>query len=218
MPCRHLNTGPIPHRDQFARTWRETVAKLADLIPKAPGLANGEEGRYPRFPYQANYIKGLTRDIGSPDDVDPQAYCAYLRILNEARRRVSNRLEDIGLEGMRRQTNPQGGLPVSLSGPDSSGINLNLFSENSRSLRPAPRIDGQAPVGGDTCEHENTAEIIELYWMALLRDLPFRRWVPGGRLPNPPNHPNRDWTQLELDGATIDEAVKDLNRFEQVFC
>ena len=49
--------------------------------------------------------------------------------------------------------NPQAGLAFDLEGPDSHAI----------ILRPAPRVDGA----------ENSAEMAELYWMALARDVPF---------------------------------------------
>lgn len=245
MPCRFLDPGSIPNRESFARFWRDRISYFADLLPKANGTSNGEEGTYPDFPYQANYIKGLRRlDINFGDDVEPTAYCDYLGILREARLRVSNRFEKIALQDdenkptdldcnnilppsikgippPRKQTNPQGGLPVSLAGPDPSGVNLNLFRNITRSLRAAPRIDGLAPGGGITLAHENTAEMVELYWMALLRDLPFHRWtLPTSeerRFLNPPNDEDRNWQKLETDGATIDAAVADLNRVRQYF-
>lgn len=233
MRCPNLDPSSVPNRDLFARFWRDTITYYADLLPKAVGLANGEEGEYDPFPYQANYIKSLRRlDVNLGDDPNPNAYCDYLGILREARLRVSNRFDEIELQGdkpqppdlnceddgipARKQTNPQGGLPVSTTGPDPSGVNLNLFRNRTRSLRPAPRIDGRAPIGGLTLQHENTAEMVELYWMALLRDLPFRRWTlsaPANRLPNPPN----DWQQLEVAGATIEAAVADLKRVQQYF-
>jgi len=237
MRCPYLDPGSVPNRDSFARFWRDVITYYADLLPKANGLANDEEGEYSPFPYQANYIKGLKRlDANLGDDPDPDAYCDYLRILREARLRVSNDFNEIRLQGggpppagldcpddgrpPRKQTNPQGGLPVSITGPDPSGVNLNLFRNQPRSLRPAPRGDGRAPAGGVTREHENTAEMVELYWMALLRDLPFRRWAlaaPDNRLPDPPAEPGRDWRQLEANGATIEAAVRDLNRVRQYF-
>lgn len=233
MRCPNLDPGSVPNRDPFARFWRDIITYYADLLPKANGLANDEEGEYDPFPYQANHIKALKRlDANFGDDADPDAYCAYLGILREARLRLSNRFEQIDLQGdgsqpsnldcgddgqpARKLTNPQGGLPVSIEGPDPSGVNLNLFRTQTRSLRPAPRIDGRAPAGGVTRPHEITAEMVELYWMALLRDLPFRRWALGAgnnRLPNPPNV----WQQLEAAGATIEGAVNDLNSVRQYF-
>ncbi|MGI8544882.1 MAG: vanadium-dependent haloperoxidase [Aridibacter sp.] len=241
MPCSYLDSGSVPNRDSFARFWRDRISNFADLLPKADGTANGEEGTYPDYPYQANYIKGLRRlDANLGDDADPETYCDYLGILREGRLRVSNRFDRIELQGdkpvpleldcdsvlpqplkgmppPRKQTNPQGGLPVSTTGPDPSGVNLNLFRNITRSLRPAPRIDGVAPAGGVTLPHENTAEMVELYWMALLRDLPFRSWIlptdVERRFPNPPP----SWEQLEDDGATIDTAVRDLNIAQEYF-
>ena len=53
----------------------------------------------------------------------------------------------------RKLFNPQGGLAFDIQGPDSHGT----------VVPPAPRID----------EPENSAEMAELYWMALLRDVKF---------------------------------------------
>jgi hypothetical protein len=234
MTCRFLDSGPVPNRDAYSRRWRDRISLFVDLLPKANGLANGEEGTHPEAPYQANYIKSLKRleeNVG--DDADPRAYCDYLRILSRARLRQSNEFEDVDLQGdeappdglqcepggmppPRLLTNPQSGLAISIEGPDPSGVNLHLFRNAPRSLRPAPRIDGLA-AGSVTRAHENTAEAVELYWMALLRDLPFRRWtLPNAadrRLPDPPD----EWKALEDDGATIDSALVDLDAVNQYF-
>jgi hypothetical protein len=53
----------------------------------------------------------------------------------------------------RRLVNPQAGLAFDLEGPDAQSL----------LMAPAPRIDGA----------RNSAEMVELYWMALLRDVPF---------------------------------------------
>jgi hypothetical protein len=231
MTCRYLDAGAVPNRDAYSRRWRDRISNFVDLLPKADGLANGEEGMYPDYPFQANYIKALKRrDIDFGDDADPIVYCEnYLKILADGRLRRANNFDKIDLQSdepkppknltcpddgkpPRLLTNPQGGLPISIEGPDASGVNLNLFRMAARSLRPVPRIDGRA-AGSMTLEHENTAEAVELYWMALLRDLPFRRWVPKGQLAAPP----ADWAQLEKDGATIDNAVKDLDKVKDFF-
>lgn len=100
MPCSYLDSGSVPNRDSFARFWRDRISNFADLLPKADGTPNGEEGTYPDFPYQANYIKGLRRlDANLGDDADPETYCDYLRILREGRLRVSNRFDRVELQG-----------------------------------------------------------------------------------------------------------------------
>lgn len=229
MRCRNLDHGSIPNRDPFARFWRDAISQFADLLPKADGLANGDEGFYDPFPYQGNYIKSLRRlDTDFGDDPNPGAYCDYLGVLQRGRLRLSNDFDDIDLQGdetqpkgvdcrqlrnPRKLTNPQGGLPVSIEGPDSSGVNLNLFRNSVRSLRPAPRINGSTPLGGVTREHEIVAEMVELYWMALLRDLPFRRWSTGEGFVSPP----QEWRDLETDGATISNALSDLNQVKDYF-
>ena len=61
------------------------------------------------------------------------------------------RVFDCGLAGTRKLVSPQAGLAFDLQGPDSFGVGI----------RPAPRAD--AP--------EGSAEMAEVYWMALLRDV-----------------------------------------------
>jgi hypothetical protein len=112
-------------------------------LPRHPG--NQEEQDYP---YVASFTKGLPHDdLG---EVDPAAYRALLRALESGRKRD---FEAIPLGGERPLRNPQAGLAFDLEGPDSHHL----------AIPPAPRIDGP----------ENSAEMAELYWMALLRDVPF---------------------------------------------
>jgi membrane-associated phospholipid phosphatase len=59
----------------------------------------------------------------------------------------------IPLGGTRRLVNPQSGLAFDLEGPDSHALKI----------PPAPRLDSQEAAG----------EMVELYWMALLRDVNF---------------------------------------------
>ncbi|MGH8885727.1 MAG: vanadium-dependent haloperoxidase [Egibacteraceae bacterium] len=59
----------------------------------------------------------------------------------------------LGVKNGRRLLNFQGGLAFDIEGPDTYGT----------VIPPAPRIDGA----------ENSAEMAELYWMALLRDVKF---------------------------------------------
>jgi len=114
-------------------------------IPDHP--SNGEETSYP---YVASASKGLPHD--DMGEVDPSAYRALLRALDSGRPEDFERIP-LGTANGRRLLNLQSGLAFDLEGPDTHGL----------VVPPAPRIDGA----------ENSAEMAELYWMALLRDVRF---------------------------------------------
>lgn len=109
---------------------------------------NGEEADYAPL---ANYTKALPHNKFG--EADPAAY----RLLQRAA--ATEREEDyerIPLGGDRRLTNPRAGLSFDLEGPDAQAL----------TMPPAPRID----------QPRNSAEMAELYWMALCRDVPFTRF------------------------------------------
>lgn len=111
--------------------------------------SNGEESDYP---FIANYSKALPHDK-KYGEVDAPAYGLLRRAATTMR---SDDFERIPLGGTRRLVNPQAGHAFDLAGPDAQAL----------TIRPAPRIDSA----------ENSGEMIELYWMALLRDVPFTRF------------------------------------------
>jgi hypothetical protein len=134
-------------RWETGRAIRHTAADRAYALPMPEHPTNGEEASYP---YVANYSKGLPHDeLG---EVDPAAYRALVRALGTGEREDFESIP-VGVPGARKQLGPQGGLAFDLLGPDSHGL----------AIRPAPRIDGP----------ESSAEMAELYWMALLRDVKF---------------------------------------------
>lgn len=196
---------------------------------------SGTGGDYPQFPYQANYSKGLPKIIvaGSNErsDVTAAAYQTYKNILEQARAGNFPDFSQIPLGGdaadapqqppgcnandpVRKQTNPQSGVAFDLEGADAFAANLLTFGTNPSnglaSLRRVPRIDGKDADGKPQNDRENAAEMIELYWMALVRDLHFKEFKPGGRLSNPP----AGWgeTAVGAGDTLIDKAVKDFNR------
>jgi hypothetical protein len=132
----------IRRRSQAYRV-RVAAAKLAKHRPLVVARANGEETDYP---YVANYSKALPHDgLG---EVDPGAYRALLDALRSG---DPDRFERIPLGLGVKLTAPQTGLAFDLEGPDAGHL----------AIPPAPRIDGP----------ENSAEMAELYWMALARDV-----------------------------------------------
>jgi membrane-associated phospholipid phosphatase len=157
----------------------------ADVLTRQPWpeqVNNGEEGDYP---FVANYSKGLEHDkVG---EVVPAAYNALLRAISTQR---AEDFERIPLPPpqppamQRKLVNPQSGLAFDLEGPDPQSLRI----------PPAPRIDGP----------RNSAEMVELYWMSLLRDVPFTEFekndlakaaaaeltrLPGYRGPRQPGKP-----------------------------
>lgn len=140
--------GPLndSQRINLAEKIRKDAAKLARHRPPVTHLANEEEELYPNK--IANYSKGLPHN--NLGEVDMRAYNALITALLTGK---PEDFEAIPLGGGRTLTNPQAGLAFDLEGPDSHHL----------SIRPAPAIAGM----------EAASEVAELYWMALVRDVPF---------------------------------------------
>lgn len=109
---------------------------------------NGEEGDYP---FIANYSKGLPHDDAG--EVLPAAYNQLLRAVSTGRPDDFERVP-LGTPAGFKLVNPQSGLARDNEGPDPREV----------TTPPAPRIDSA----------RNSAEMVELYWMALTRDVAFR--------------------------------------------
>lgn len=149
----------MPTRTSNASRVRNEAANVAHDRGSQSQLSNGDESSYRNAAGDLSYIgsfhKGLQHNaIGELDQ--PGHYRAMVRALNSSE---SADFEAIPLSviptppGRRRLVNPQAGLAFDLQGPDSHSI----------TIPPAPRIDSA----------EAAAEMAELYWMALLRDVPF---------------------------------------------
>ncbi|MGC9669570.1 vanadium-dependent haloperoxidase [Planosporangium sp. 12N6] len=132
-------------RKVHARDLRVRAAEAEFARPGPDHLGNGEETDYP---YVASYAKGLPHNEFG--EVDPDAYRLLLRACATGR---AADFERIPLAGPRPLTNPQAGLGFDLEGPDPAAL----------TIPPAPRIDSA----------QNSSEMVELYWMALCRDVPF---------------------------------------------
>jgi membrane-associated phospholipid phosphatase len=131
-------------RCTLARASRLEAADALSRLSWPEHVNNGEEGDYP---FVANYSKGLPHDdVG---EVEPAAYNALLRAISTQRAEDFERIPVTE----RKLVNPQSGLAFDLEGPDPQAL----------LQPPAPRIDSA----------RNSAEMVELYWMALLRDVPF---------------------------------------------
>jgi hypothetical protein len=107
---------------------------------------NGDEGAYPTR--IATYSKGLQHD--ALGEVAPASFASLLAALESG---APADFEAILLGGPRPLTNPMAGLAFDLEGPDSHAC----FQP------PAPRFASAEAAG----------EAVELYWMALARDVAF---------------------------------------------
>ena len=164
-------------RPTAARDIRREAAELAFLRPHPTPINNGEEAAYTNpapgggLSYIANYSKGLPHfnagnNIGQ---VDPAAYRAMLRALTSGNPADFEQIPmGTPVPHPRKFVNPQAGLDFDLEGPDAWAL----------TIPPAPRIDGA----------ENAAEMAELYWMALLRDVRFTDYGTGAGSDAGPNN------------------------------
>jgi membrane-associated phospholipid phosphatase len=156
QPFTRSNNQPYSRRT-ISRRIREEAAEIAFLRPYYDHRNNGDENDYSNSNYIGNYSKGLPHfdcsdaaSLVNIGEVKPQPYRRMLRALASGQPYFFGR---IPLGGTRRLVNPQSGLAFDLEGQDSHAL----------SIPPAPRLDSQEAAG----------EMIELYWMALLRDANF---------------------------------------------
>jgi hypothetical protein len=125
---------------------RLKAAEHARGLGAGAAQANGEEDSLPgRI---ACYSKGLPHN--RTGEVDAKAYEVYLKALRSGK---PEDFERIPLGGFVKLANPQSALAFELIGPDSSQV--------------------QCPPAPGFASPEQAAEIVELYWQALARDVPF---------------------------------------------
>jgi hypothetical protein len=125
---------------------RLKAAERARKLGSGVPRSNGEEDSLPGR--LACYTKGLPHNRAG--EVDPKAYDVYLKALRTGR---PEDFERIPLGGFVKLANPQSALAFELIGPDSSQL--------------------QCPAVPGFSSPEQGAEMIELYWQALARDVPF---------------------------------------------
>lgn len=131
-----------------AQALRQQATTIATERSHPQRINNGEEDAYG---YLANYHKGLPHN--TVGEVQPSAYRAFLYALTTSDSYDFNNIPQGHSGRGRKFVSPQAGLAFDLQGPDAQAL----------IIPPAPRIDGA----------ENSAEMGELYWMSVLRDLNF---------------------------------------------
>jgi hypothetical protein len=135
----------VPDRLAQAYEMRVKAARLSLGQGSSRHLANGDEERLGGV---ACYSKGLPHDVRGL--CDPKAYAVLRSALASGR---TQDFETIPLGGFVKLANPQAALAFDLLGPDGSQPEL-----------AAPPAFSSPEQG---------AEMVELYWQALLRDVPF---------------------------------------------
>jgi hypothetical protein len=147
---REKTTLPEPHQGA-ARADRVFRARLeaarAERARPIPDIAsNGDDARYPAR--WASHTKAMPHnDVG---EVDGAAYDTYLRAIRTGDAAV---FEQIPLDGYVKLANPQAAFAIDLLGPDAATL----------ALAAPPRFNSA----------EQASELAEMYWHALLRDVPF---------------------------------------------
>jgi hypothetical protein len=143
-----VEISPTPPNERLneAERIREHAAREEKRRGVFPHPTNGDEALYPHK--IGNFTKGLRHN--ALGEVDPDGYRALLHALKTGN---FADFEDIPLGGQQRLLNPMGGLAFNLEGPDS----------------PATTIDPPPAFASA----ELAAQMAELYWMAVCRDVPF---------------------------------------------
>jgi len=140
--------GPLTDQQRQAASFNLRVAQAAiqDNLPLVSHPDNGDEELY--ADKGATFTKCLPHDNFGRVDLN-----AYASLINALSTGNPSDFNAIPLGGTRTLNNPQAGLAYDLEGTD--GHNL--------AVAPPPVMSGS----------QLAAELVEMYWAALLRDLPF---------------------------------------------
>jgi len=143
--------GPLTagQRRQAALDRRLTAALAQNAQAHGVSQNNGDDEKY--GDRRASFTKGLPHN--NQGLVLPGAYTTLINALKSG---APNDFEHIQLGGARKMTNPQAGLAFEMIGGDPQSF----------SIPPAPAFESD----------EIAAEIVENYWMALLRDVHFAEY------------------------------------------
>ena len=123
------------------------TANLAGIM--ADPVGNGDEQSVPNF--AAQYSKGLPHN--ALGEVDPAAYQALYRA---CRSNLESDWAAVPMGGTARQVSPQAALAFQMEGADPTRLRI--------------------PAAPTFASEQRAAEMCEVYWMALLRDVPFSQY------------------------------------------
>ncbi|MFL6259777.1 MAG: vanadium-dependent haloperoxidase [Thermoanaerobaculia bacterium] len=155
-------------RREAAYQFRCQAAKAHRRKPLVLHTTNGDEDRYPNR--IGNFSKGLPHNSFGEVDAD-----AYETLLQAADTGHAEDYAAIRTSGGRRLTNPMGGLAFDLEGVDPWDL----------TAPPAPAL----------ASAEEAGEGVELYWMALLRDINFLDYSA--------DHPDVAAAVADLNAASV---------------
>jgi hypothetical protein len=133
-------------REQEAFRIRVRAAAEERDVPIPRQVTNGDEQEHVNF--IGNYSKGLPHN--SVGEVDKAAYRQFLDATMD---RTAEAFEEISLGGTTKLVNPLAGIAFDLEGRDSHQV----------AIGPPPAVASQT----------RAADMVELYWMALCRDINF---------------------------------------------
>lgn len=168
------------------------------IIPTHP--CNGDEQLYANRNYFASYTKGLQRAAGAAGtnygEVDPAVYCTLLRAVKsgvptdfeQVLLGFSNSCSDINLSDEAGRLGLAAALPPNLQRrleSPQAGYNFDLEGKDYYQLINRPSSSGTAnppafPPAFAFASPEEAVEIIENYWQALTRDVPFIEYSTNG--------------------------------------
>lgn len=163
------SVGPFNYAQFRQKAYEVRVEAANNLLETniPPHPTNGDEERYPNK--IATDTRGLPHD--ERGEVNLEAYNSLIKALTTLN---PDDFENIILGGARKLVNPQGALAISLEGLNAAQI----------AVPPPPTLDSA----------ERSAEAVELYWQALLRDVSFDKF------------------QDNTDDPKVLAAIEDLNK------
>jgi hypothetical protein len=161
----------VEERRLSALATRQQAAQLAAARHHPRHVSNNDEVNYPDRPFIGNFAKALKHD--SVGDPEPISYGSLLRALES--RDPADFEKILQPPNALKLANPQAGLAFDLEGPDAQSV----------TQPPAPRFDSP----------QTAAEMGELYWMALARDVPFINYA----------------SEAAITDSVIDRAIRSLN-------
>jgi len=165
------DTGPTTGTERADRAFqiRVEAAQRARNAPILPHPDNNDEGRYANRNFFASFTKGLRHNANG--EVDPTAYRALLGAIGTGRFADYEALRPyLGCPDPARQrpfVNPEAGNAFDLEGNDAAQVNIAERNGSLRPFRPAPAF----------ASAEEAGEMVELYWMSLLRDSNFDNYA-----------------------------------------
>ena len=118
-------------------------------VPVPPQINNGDEELYPNF--IGNYSQGLPHNSIGEVHLSP-----YRDLLTAVKSGEPEDFANIPLGGNTKLSGPQGGLAFDLEGTDCAQL----------TIPPSPAL----------ASAERAGEMVEDYWMALARDIPFSQY------------------------------------------